>query len=57
MCVGETDRCHHVEGKIFCEDDFVLSGHSRSYKSCRECGGLVTNKMVQVSSQIKTRQE
>ena len=39
-----------MEGKIFCADDFLLSGHSRSHKACTECGSPVTNKLVQVTT-------
>ena len=41
-----------MEGKIFCQDDFLLSGHSRSYKACTECSAPVTNKLIQVLSDL-----
>ena len=53
---GETERCHHVEGRIYCEDDFILSGHSRCFKSCLDCGELVTNKLVQVNVTPDTKE-
>ena len=36
-----------MDGKIFCSQDFLLSGHSRSQKTCKSCSEVIAGRSVQ----------
>ena len=49
MCLGLSDKRHYVDGKIFCHDDFILSGYSDEPKvTCIQCGDTIFGRMIQV---------
>ena len=49
---GNGEPCHHVDGKIFCKDDFILSGHSRTLKKCHGCSSPITGRCLQALSEF-----
>ena len=48
---GEGDKCHHIDGKIYCHDDFLVSGlsDSSSTKQCQTCQQSIFGTAVQVT--------
>ena len=46
---GSFEKYHHYDGKIFCQEDFDASGHSRNSKfGCYFCGMTIYRDPVQV---------
>ena len=48
MFVGLGERWHQRDGKIFCHEDFLLSGHSGAgqRRRCSACSGLITARYL-----------
>ena len=48
MYVGLGERWHQRDGKIFCHEDFLLSGHcvAGQRRRCSACSGLITARYL-----------
>ena len=41
-----------MDGKIFCDKDFILSGYTRNYKKCKVCSEIIIGKSLRALASI-----